>query len=335
VAIVFFTYRLARDVIGEEGALLLTFLIATDNLIVLVSRSARPEALTVMAVLASPWAMKQYSHRGQIAWTLASGLLIGTGKMFHVTVLGWIVSIGVLAIVLDSSRASFPLNGAIGFAVGFVVALVPFAAWILTSPLGSMGFRGEYLSRAAGGSLWSRLLGEGARYSDLFGLNLLHGHGLEFFPVRLPIPFLFLAASVLLWRLRRRWFFLEVLLLAPTVLWLIYTLNKSSRYLALLAPIFALAIGAAVAATGANRRLHRIVRALCCLVIVAQLSRLLFSCGQPAVRITTRCRGVALCDPPGQTAYGTITFWLALHDRPFISYERTDHWKAVNPFQAR
>jgi hypothetical protein len=39
--------------------------------------------------------------------------------------------------------------------------------------------------------------------------------------------------------------------------------------------------------------------------------------------------------PPGQTAYGTITFWLALHDRSFISYERTDPWMAVNQFHAR
>jgi hypothetical protein len=39
--------------------------------------------------------------------------------------------------------------------------------------------------------------------------------------------------------------------------------------------------------------------------------------------------------PPGETAYGTITFWLALHDHPFISYERTDPWMAANQFHAR
>jgi hypothetical protein len=39
--------------------------------------------------------------------------------------------------------------------------------------------------------------------------------------------------------------------------------------------------------------------------------------------------------PPGQTAYGTITFWLALHDRTLISYERTDPWMAANQYHAR
>ena len=53
LAIVVLTYRLGRDVIGEKGALISTFLVATDNLIVLTSRTARPEALTTMAILAS------------------------------------------------------------------------------------------------------------------------------------------------------------------------------------------------------------------------------------------------------------------------------------------
>jgi hypothetical protein len=74
LTIIFFTYRLARDVIGEEGALTATFLIATDNLIVLTSRSARPEALTTMAILASLLAMKQYARSDRIVWAFLSGL---------------------------------------------------------------------------------------------------------------------------------------------------------------------------------------------------------------------------------------------------------------------
>jgi 4-amino-4-deoxy-L-arabinose transferase-like glycosyltransferase len=334
--VIFFTYRLARDVIGEEGALVATFLVATDNLIVLTSRTARPETLTTMAILASLLAMKQYARKARICWALLSGLLIAVGTMFHITLLGYIVSFGILAIVLDRKRGGFPLRGAIGYAIGYGLGLLPFAAWILATPLGRAGFRGEYLSRAAGVSLWSKFLQEGHRYSDLLGLNMLHGHGLESIPVRLPIPLFFLAASFLLWKLRRQWFYLELLLLAPTVPWLIYTVNKSSRYLALLAPVFALAIGAAVAATGEDRRLHRAVLFLSCLVAAAQLSANLFLLHEARLadydKVAAELRSVI---PPGQTAYGTITFWLALHDRPFISYERTDPWMAANQFHAR
>ena len=128
----------------------------------------------------------------------------------------------------------------------------------------------------------------------------------------------------------------EFLLLTPTVFWLIYTVNKSSRYLALLAPIFALTIGAAVAATGANRQLHRILLAFSCLVVAAQMSAnfLLLHAARNADynKVASELRSVI---PPGQTAYGTITFWLAFHDRPFISYERTDPWMAANQFHAR
>jgi 4-amino-4-deoxy-L-arabinose transferase-like glycosyltransferase len=336
LAIIFFTYRLARDVIGEEGALFATFLVATDNLIVLTSRTARPEAFTTMAILASLLAMKQYARKDHIVWAFSSGLLIAMGTMFHITLLGYIVSFGALAIVLDRGRGGFPLRGAISYGVGYGLGLAPFAAWILTAPLGRAGFQEEFLSRAKSLPLWSKFLEEGHRYSDLLGLNMLYGHGLESIPVRLPIPLFFLAASFLLWKLRRRWFYLELLLLTPTVFWLIYTVNKTSRYLAILGPIFALAIGAAVAASSSNRKLHRAVLFLSCLVIAAQMSANLFLLHNARKadynKVAAELRSVI---PPGQTTYGTITFWLALHDRPFISYEHTDPWMAANQFHAR
>ena len=336
LAIILLTYRLARDVIGEEGALVAAFLVATDNLIVLTSRTARPEALTAMAVLASLLAMERYARKDRIAWAFLSGLVIAVGTMFHVTVLGYIVSFGILAMVLDRRRGAFPLRGATGYAIGYGLGLLPFAVWILTAPLGRAGFREEYLSRAVGASLASKFLQEGHRYSDLLGFNMLHGHGLESIPVRLPIPLFFLAASFLLWKLRRRWFYIELLLLTPTVFWLIYTANKSSRYLALVAPLFALVIGAAVAASSSNRRLHRAVLVLSCLVVAAQMSAnfLLLRAARNADynKVGAELRSVI---PPGQTAYGTISFWLALQDRTFISYERTDPWMAANRFHAR
>jgi hypothetical protein len=289
-----------------------------------------------MAILASLLAMKQYARKGHIGWAFLSGLLIAMGTMFHITLLGYIVSIGILAIVLDRGRGRFPLRGAIGYGVGYALGLLPFATWILTAPLGRAGFRQEYLSRAGGVSLWLKFLQEGHRYSDLLGLKMLHGHGLESIPVRLPIPLFFLAASFLLWKLRRRWFYLELLLLTPTVFWLIYTVSKTPRYLAVLAPVFSLAIGAAVTATSSNRKLHRAVLFLSCLVVVAQIAGnavLLHNARRADYdKVTAELRSVI---PPGQTTYGTITFWFALHDRPFISYERTDPWMAANLFHAR
>lgn len=134
--------------------------------------------------------------------------------------------------------------------------------WILTAPIGRAGFREEYLNRAGGGPLWTRFLQEGHRYPDLLGLNILHGHGLESIPVRLPIPLFFLAASFFLGKLRRHWFYLdlELLLLTPAVFWLIYTVTRVRAISRCLRRFFSLTIGAAVATTSANRKLHCVVQ---------------------------------------------------------------------------
>jgi hypothetical protein len=112
--------------------------------------------------------------------------------------------------------------------------------------------------------------------------------------------------------------------------------NKSSRYLSIVAPIFALVMGAAVAVTCTNQKLHRIALVAFFLVVVAQVSAnfILLHAARYADydKVTADLRSVI---PPGQTVYGTITFWLALHDRSFISYERTDPWMAANSFHAR
>jgi len=334
--VIILTYFLARDVIGENEALIVAFLVATDNLIVLTSRSARPEALTTMAVFASLLAMKQYARNSAIGWAFLSGLLIALGTMFHITVLGYIVSLGILMLFIDRRRSGCPLRGAIGYTFGYGLGVLPFVIWILTTPLGRVGFKEEYLGRVGGIPLWSKLLQEGHRYSDLLGINMLHGHGLESIPVRLPIPLFFLAATFLLWKRRRQWFYLELVFIIPTALWLVYTPDKMSRYLALVAPVFALVIASAVAAAKENRRLHRIFLSLSCLVIVAQLAANIFLLHAARKadynKVTSELLSVI---PPGQSAYGTATFWLALHDHPFISYERTSPSMAASQFHVR
>jgi hypothetical protein len=256
--------------------------------------------------------------------------------MFHVTLLGYIVSLGVLAIAIGYGRRRFRLGGALAYTFGYFMGLVPFTIWILTAPLGVAGFRQEYLSRAGGGSLWLRFLDERHRYSDFLGINVLHGHGLDAIPVRLPIVLCFLGATILLWKLRRNWFYLELVLLTPTIFWLIYTVNKTSRYLVLMAPIIALSMAAAVAVSSRSRRLHRVCMVLVCLVIMMQTSAnyfLLHSARSANYdRVTTELQSAI---PSGEPVYGTITFWMALHDRPYISYERTDPQMAADQYRVR
>lgn len=335
LTVVLLTYQLARGLLNEEGAFVAALLVATDNFLVLVSRTARPEALTIMSVLFSLLAIKKYKDGG-IVWAFIGGVLMALATMFHITVLGYLFSVGILVIYIDWQSKRFLLRGACAYSVGFIIGLVPFAAWILSTPLGRAGFRQEYLARAVAEPLLTKLIHEQHRYLDMFGYNMMHGHGLEALPIRLPIPLFILASSYLLWRFRRKWFYLELLLLAPSLIWFIETANKSSRYLSLFSPVLAFVIGGAVSATSGRKKLHRIVLSLACLTIAAQWTAnlLLIKSARKADynALGTKLRSVV---PQGEAVYGTITFWLAFHDRPFISYERTDPWMAANDYHVR
>lgn len=328
-------FLLTREALGGLGAAFASFLLATDNLYVLVSRNARPEALTILMVLLALLALKQYADRRHLAWALLAGLLLAAGTSFHVTLLGFVLSLGLLAAWTDRRAGVSPLRGAGALLLGWLVGLAPMVLWFAATPAHRAGFHEEFLKRAAA-PLPARIVGEVARYGDLFGTHTLPGalHGI---PARLPVPLLLLAATFLLWRHRRTWFYVELALLLPTMLWFAYTANKSSRYLSLLAPIFALTIAAAVADAFASRRRGWKVLSVCAVAIIlmqlgANLLLLRGSAKADYTRVEAQLRQLI---PPDQTAYGTITFWLGLRDGRFIAYERTTPEQAIRDFGAR
>ncbi len=336
VAIVALTFALTRDLLGELGAVLACLLLATDNLIVLVSRSARPEALTVMAILAALLALKRYALTREVAWAILAGLLLALGASFHVTMFGYVASLCLLAIMIDRAAHAFFLRGALASMLGWLLGLVPLILWFVASPSHRAGFREEFVGKAKGSPITERAVHEVYRYADLLGTHALPG-ALGAIPARLPIPVFFLVASYLLWRHRRSWFYAELIALVPTMLWLAYTANKSSRYLSLLAPIFAITIAAAVAeAYRGGRRNGRLLAVLAGLVILMQLAAnvvLLRSASKANyAQVEARLRAII---PTDQTAYGTITFWLGLRDGRYISYERTSPAQAIRDYGAR
>ncbi len=326
---------LAYEYLGEWGAVATVLVLATDNFLVASARTARPEALTTMAVMLSLVAMARYSRgEARIGWAFLSGLLMALAAMFHITVLGFVVSFGLLAIVLDIRLKRFPFRGAASYSIGFLLGLIPFAIWILTNPLGKQGFRMEYLARVHE-TLTMKLIHEGKRYSDMLGVHQLHG-GFAWVPVRLFIPACFLVALVLVYRFRRRWLWTELLLLVPTLLWFIETANKSSRYFALAAPFVALSIGSCVALSQAQMKLRKLVVPAAVLLVLMQLGSnlLLLKAASHANydKVGQELEGVM---PTGEPIYGTITFWLVLRNHPYFSYERTTPKMAEQQYGVR
>ncbi|MGI4756880.1 MAG: ArnT family glycosyltransferase [Janthinobacterium lividum] len=337
-AIVILLFLLTRDLFGETGAVMCALLAATDNFLVTTSRTARPEALTTLCIVLGMLALKQYWRRGGTVWALLCGLVMALGTMFHVTLLGFIVSYGLLLIVLDYREKRFFLRGVLLYSAGYLAGLVPYAMWVLgmANGEGRRDFRLEFISRAKGDSFLTKFLQELHRYADYFGVGMLHSHSLHALPVRLPIPLVFFLATFLLWHFRRNWFYLELLLLVPTMLWLIDTANKSSRYLAILSPITVLVLGGAAAVLHGRGHLQRWAIVVAGCVIVAQFGAnlILLNGARKAdySRVTAELQSVI---PPGSAAYGTITFWFGMRDHPYISDERTDPLQAAQEYGSK
>ena len=317
------TAFLALEYLGEWGAAATLVVLATDNFLVASARTARPEALTTMAVMLSLTAMTRYAKTGAHArWCLLSGVLIAMAAMFHITVLGFVISFGLLAIALDVRFKRSPLRGATCYTLGFFLGLVPFGVWILANPLGKQGFRMEYLARVHE-TVLVKLIHEGKRYSDMLGVHQLHG-SLAWVPVRVFVPLCVLLALVVVYRLRRHWFWTQILLLVPTLFWFVETANKSSRYFALVAPFAALAIGSCVALSRTHWTLRKPVIAATVVLVMMQLgSNLMLLKAASHANYNRVGQELESVVPAGEPIYGTITFWLALRNHPYISYERT------------
>jgi 4-amino-4-deoxy-L-arabinose transferase-like glycosyltransferase len=329
----FLTYRIALDLFGQQAAAVAALVAATDNFLVASARTARPESLTTMAVTVAMFVMLRYARsNGRLLWSFLAGVVIALAAMFHITVLGFVISLGLLTIVLDTRNKRFPLRGALVYTSGFFTGLIPFALWIFTNPRGPEGFRAEYMARTHE-TLLMKLLHEGKRYGDMLGLHQLSA--MPGLPVRLPIPLFFLAATILLWKYRRTWFYLELLLLIPTALWFIETANKSSRYLALMAPFIGLTAGAAVAVCVSRRWLKPALAAVALWITMQFLSNLMLlhaASKADYTRVGEQLRSVI---PVNEPVYATITFWLAFHDQAFISYERTTPRMAEQQYGVR
>lgn len=326
---------LAYEYLEEWGALATVLVLATDNFLVASARTARPEALTTMAVMLSLVAMARYSRaEAKFGWAFFSGLLMALAAMFHITVLGFVISFGLLAIISDIRLKRSPFRGAASYSVGFLLGLVPFAVWILTNPSGKQGFRMEYLARVHE-TLAMKLIHEGKRYSDMLGFHQLHG-GFAWVPVRAFVPFCLIVALGLVYRLRRQWFWTELLLLVPTLFWFIETANKSSRYFALAAPFVALSIGSCVALSQSQMKLRKLVLPAIILLVVMQLgSNLLLLKAASHANYNKVGQELESVVPIGEPIYGTITFWLALRNHPYFSYERTTPKMAEQQYGVR
>ena len=323
LATVVLVYALGVSIGGALVGTLAALVVATDNFLFLAAHTARPEAgVACFATLTALFFWHSYREKSPLLAFL-SGLALGVALMFHPAPLALAGAFGLLLIAeLKLKMVGNPRPWAM--LLGFAIPLVAFVIWATHDRMHLEAAKAVYLQGEAE-TMLHKLAGEAmVRYSDFLGFGSQRFHLPFRFPLRIHIVAAIIAAFVVLYRKQRPYFVAALLMTLLSMSWFAYMVNKSSRYLTLLAPIFALAIAMAAAILIREGKYYRTVAAVLALIVVSQTAGNIFylyrfrTADYPAVST-----GLRRLIPPGRSAYGSSLFWEALHDHDFYAYDRT------------
>lgn len=330
LACIFLTYllgcELGRPWVGLLGALAL----ATDNLMFLAARTARPESLAAAFALLGILVYLRSRRRNSARLALLSGLIVGLGTLAHVNTFAAALSVGVFAL-LEFRGSLVRRLRPWAFAAGLLLPLALFVAWGMSDAV----HRTEFLNLYRGGEGYElrdipRL--ESIRYRDFLGMGSMRVNLPVHVPTRLHIALTLLAAAFVLYRYDRRLLGAILCLILPAMAWWAYERNITPRYMATGSPYLALLLAGAVASLWNLRPAwHKAVAGFAILFLLSQVAGnylLLYIYRQSDYAAVTRQLRAVL--PADAHVYGAITFWMALHDMPFYSWNRTSVKYAVD-----
>ena len=328
VAAVILTFWLGCVLVSPAVGVLASWLVVTDNFFFIASRTARPEIfVTVCALLAMGLAIRSTENDSLIRAIIA-GLAAGIGMMFHPN--GLPLSLGAFALLFwQSRRAIWKTRRVWGYIVGVLSVVIVFWLWSHSTSLHREAFVETY-SRGARVPWFTKLHAEVIRYKDFLGVSNLR------FSLPIPIPLrahiallILLSLVVLAWKNRQLLGWLSLVIIPYLLFWL-YLINKTSRYFAILAPLFAIAIAATSLALSKNRWLRIMAVASCILYGLSQTAgNALFLYKNRHADFLAVQKSLRAIIPAGESVYGAITFWPALYDRNYNSYDRLGFSEAI------
>lgn len=316
------TFFLGMEIGGPLVGAVAALLVATDNFLFLGARTVRPDVYTAAFAAISVLCL-MVARRRQSWWlALLSGLSIGIAANFHVTVFGVIGSLGLLCLS-DSLR--FWKNPRVWLvALGIVAMVIPTLLWIRSDPTHIAAAKQMYVARGESAGIVQKFALEKIRYKDFLGYGSQRLPLPVQIPLRIHIVAALLVAALIVWRRNRHAFWTMMILILPTLLWWVYLVNKTVRYFALLAPMFAILL--ALAAEPYLRDQKRRIAAAAVLLLIA-LSQFagnaFFLFKARTAQYEAVAAGLQQLIPPSGTVFGAMTFWPALHDRTFFSPDRT------------
>ncbi len=315
-------FWLGRLLVSPTAGLLAALLVSVDNVIFLAARTVRPEAFVTFFGALSVLLYFLSRERDSVPLAALSGVSLGLSFNYHVVGFGVALSLGLLLLyefrfrVLLSKRAW-------ALVLASIATLIPFAVWLFHDPIRLEAFRLLY-GRGSKIPFFTLLHGEGIRYADYLGIGNQRLSFLPFpLPFRLHIVLLMLASlAVLAWK-RRKLFWPILLLIVPSMLTWPQTANPTVRYLAIVAPYLALAVGVAWMELRKTRWRPAFAIWVAVVVLSEIAGNFLVLRQARTANYASVTRSLRAIIPADAHVYAAITFFLALHDRPFYSWHRT------------
>ena len=320
LATILITYFFGAYLAGEWAGGVAALLVATDSMLFVAGRTTRPESieafLNMLSALLFLWAMRRNSWKA----ALAAGLVAGLSMNFHINGVIAPVAMGLWA-VYEYGVKVWQKPVAWAFAIAVALCVVPYVLWINADAIHHRAYLD--LQGLASDMSFTRLSGEIRRYADFLGVGSLKVLPVAI-PVRAPIALIILAGlGVLYARNRRLFWYLGLFLAAHMGVWF-YLSNKNVRYTAVAAPLFALIVAAGAVSFATTPKLRQIAVALCLVYGAIGIAGNVYLVNRfktvDYVALTAQLREAV---PPGTTVYGASTFWLALNDRRYYSYDRS------------
>ena len=330
VIAILLTYLLGCEIGGVWVGLIGAMALATDNLFFLATRTARPETLAssfaILGILLFLYSQRLDSP--QLAFF--SGLVVGLGSVAHLNAFAAAISAGVLAI-LEFRWAVLRRARPWWFVAGLLLPIAVFLGWALSDAVHRAEFVRMY-AYGEGGTLADIPHRELVRYRDFLGFSSFRVKLPIQVPMRLHIALALLFSAGALYRYNRKLLGKIGCLILPAMAWWAYERNATPRYIATGSAYLALLIsGAAVALIEFKPRWRKAVTAVAALMLLSQVAGnflLLYTYRQANYQTVTRQLREII--PAKATVYGAITFWMALCDHPYYSWNRTPVQYAVD-----
>jgi 4-amino-4-deoxy-L-arabinose transferase-like glycosyltransferase len=140
LGIVVAVFLLGTELLNPTAGVLAALLVATDNFLFMTARTARQDVFVAFFGVLAVWLFFRSRRTGSLWLTLASSVSVGVAMNYHPNGIGIAASL-LLLLLLECRFRIFQTRRLWIFGLGIMLALLPFALWIVSSQLRIDAFR--------------------------------------------------------------------------------------------------------------------------------------------------------------------------------------------------